>query len=146
MNKQLYVRNLLESDYYIGFLELINYFTKDNIQRKTIEQFQAQYNLIKNCNHYIYVIEYKNKIIGSATLIIQPKFHNNFKNAGLIEEVIIDEKFRGQGLGKKIIEFVISEARNKLCYKLVLNSEEKNKDFYTKLGFVDYGIEFKMYL
>ncbi len=141
------IRSLEESDYHIGFLELINYFTKDkNYKKKLFEEFQVQYNLIKSINHFIYVIEYEKKIIGSATLIIQPKFYNIFKSAGLIEEVIIDEKFRGQGLGKKIINFIIKESQNKLCYKLVLNSEYKNKDFYTKLGFIDYGIEFKMYL
>jgi glucosamine-phosphate N-acetyltransferase len=145
--EKLEVRNLVEEDYYKGFLQLINYFTKkENTKYKSFFEFQTQFKNMIYKNSFVYVIEYENKIIGSATLYLQLKFHNDFEKAGLIEEVIINEKFRGKGLGKKLINYIINEAKKNNCYKIVLNAEQKNAEFYSKLGFINKGIEFKMYL
>ncbi len=141
------IRLINEEDYNKGFLELINYFSKPKLKtNKTINEFRIQLKNMIYRNCFVYVIEYQNKIIGSATLIIQPKFHNNFYNAALIEEVIIDKNFRCKGLGKKLIKYIIIEARIYNCYKIVLNAEEQNFEFYKKLGFTNKGAEFKMYL
>ncbi len=145
--ENIQIRLIEENDYYKGVLELIDYFTKaENIEKKSFDKFQIQLKKINESSNFIYVMEYQNKIIASATLIVQYKFHNNFSKAALIEEVIISEEFRNQGLGKKLVEYLILQSKNLGCYKIILNSEEKNAEFYTKLGFIKYGIEFKMYI
>ena len=66
---------------------------------------------------------------------------------GFIEDVFILEKIRGQGYGKILINQIISEAKNRGCYKLIATSRfsrDKVHDFYTKQGFIEYGKEFRL--
>ena len=50
-------------------------------------------------------------------------------------DVIISEKYRGLGLGKKIIEELVKIGINEFkCYKIILNCLDKNILFYEKCG------------
>ncbi len=66
---------------------------------------------------------------------------------GFLEDVFIEEKYRSQGYGKKIMQEVIQKAKDTGCYKLLgtsRSSREKVHDFYINLGFVQWGKEFRM--
>jgi GNAT superfamily N-acetyltransferase len=68
---------------------------------------------------------------------------------GFLEDVYIDEAQRGQGLGSQLMAAVIEEAKQQGCYKLIGNSRHSRENvhrFYEKLGFENYGIEFRMNL
>ena len=69
------------------------------------------------------------------------------KPFGFLEDVNISEELRGQGIGSKLIQAVINEAKKQGCYKLIGTSRharEKVHKFYEKLGFNNYGVEFRM--
>ncbi len=71
------------------------------------------------------------------------------KPYGLIEDVFVDEIYRSKGLGKKLVKELIKTAKKNQCYKIVATSRygrEKVHQLYKKLGFSDFGKEFKMYL
>lgn len=88
-----------------------------------------------NNNHHIFVIEIDNKIIASATLIIETKLiHNNGKVAH-IEDVIVDKLYRKQNYGNLIVDHLISFSKNNLCYKVILDCNDFNIKFYEKCGF-----------
>ncbi len=62
-------------------------------------------------------------------------------------DVKVEENQRGQGLGTKLVESVIAEAKERGCYKLVGTSRysrPKVHEWYLNLGFKDYGKEFRM--
>lgn len=66
---------------------------------------------------------------------------------GLMEDVFVVEKFRGKGVGTALIRKLIQLARNKECYKLIATSRSQRQQlhqFYQKLGFTDYGKEFRI--
>lgn len=66
---------------------------------------------------------------------------------GLLEDVFVDEEVRGQGVGNKLLEESIIEAKNRGCYKLIGTSRKSRENihaWYKKLGFEDYGLEFRM--
>lgn len=66
---------------------------------------------------------------------------------GLLENVYVNEKYRGKGLGKKLVRKAIAEAKKAGCYKLICTSRnEKIKvhKFYQELGFSKFGFEFRM--
>ncbi|MCX6720371.1 MAG: GNAT family N-acetyltransferase [Candidatus Staskawiczbacteria bacterium] len=68
---------------------------------------------------------------------------------GLLEDLFVDEQLRGQGIGTKLLNMVIEEARKQGCYKLVATSrhgKDNIHDWYKRTGFEDFGVEFKMYL
>ena len=66
---------------------------------------------------------------------------------GFIEDVFVDESQRGQGIGNKLLEQIITEAKKRGCYKLIgtsRKSRDKVHSWYRKLGFEEYGLEFRM--
>ena len=66
---------------------------------------------------------------------------------GLLEDVFVDETQRGGGLGTKLVQEVISAAKEAGCYKLVATSRTsrpKVHELYRRLGFADHGIEFRI--
>lgn len=66
---------------------------------------------------------------------------------GFMEDVFVDESMRGKGYGTSIVNELIAEARKRGCYKLICTSRH-SKEFihqmYTKLGFKNHGIEFRI--
>jgi GNAT superfamily N-acetyltransferase len=66
---------------------------------------------------------------------------------GYMEDVFVEERFRGTGVGTDIIRELIDEAKRRGCYKLIGTSRKERERvhvLYTRLGFVDYGKEFRM--
>ena len=67
----------------------------------------------------------------------------------LLEDVYVEEEYRGEGYGKDIVQAAIEEAKRLGCYKIVgfsRYSREKVHSFYLKMGFEDWGKEFRMNL
>ena len=73
-----------------------------------------------------------NTITGVASLYIIKKLT---RTLGLIEDVAVNENYRGKGIGKKLVEKLIGIAADKKCDKTVLNSSKQNSEFYKKIGF-----------
>ena len=66
---------------------------------------------------------------------------------GLLEDVFVAETERGSGLGTALVNEVIAAARAAGCYKLVATSRAsrpKVHELYERLGFANYGLEFRM--
>tara|TARA_Y100000310_G_C20433881_1_gene692783 strand:- start:236 stop:565 length:330 start_codon:yes stop_codon:yes gene_type:complete len=68
---------------------------------------------------------------------------------GLVEYIFVEEEYRGQKLGTQIVEAIIAAAKEHNCYKLIATSRFSRPhvhEWYQKLGFEDYGKEFRMNL
>jgi GNAT superfamily N-acetyltransferase len=66
---------------------------------------------------------------------------------GLVENVYVEEEYRSRGVGTKLMEAIIQEARERNCYKLIGHSrtfKTKVHGFYEKLGLKKFGFEFRM--
>jgi GNAT superfamily N-acetyltransferase len=64
-----------------------------------------------------------------------------------VEDVFVEEDYRGQRLGTRLIEEAIERAKNEGCYKIVLTSRHSKPEvhrLYEKLGFIDQGTEFRI--
>jgi len=128
------VRQLLVGDYELGLMNLMEQLTEAPPIK--FEDFVKQY--IKfGYNTSIYVIEdEKNKkIVGYGAIYIDYKFYRNCKNVGHIEDIIIDKDYRGKGLSKLIINKLLESAREKDCYKIILNCKDEYVGYYQKMGF-----------
>lgn len=101
--------------------------TKINITKLT--------ELSKN-SRLLLALDPKNKIIGMATLTITiiPT-----GKSGHIEDVVVDDNFRGQGIGTTLVKKLIIEAKKLHLKKIELTSKptriEANK-IYVKLNFI----------
>ncbi len=84
--------------------------------------------------------------VGRAYLyILKNDLHED--SFGFMEDVFVDESHRKQGVGSKLIEVVIAEAKARGCYKLICTARHEKQDvhgYYKKFGFADHGLEFRM--
>ena len=93
-------------------------------------------------------IEKDNKEIARAYLYLM-KNNLHKQPFGLMEDVFINESLRGGGYGTKIVKELIKEAKKENCYKLIATSRylrDKVHKLYKKLGFQDWGKEFRINL
>ena len=126
------IRKLERRDYK-KFMELINYFTK-KIKNISYEEFNNYYDKIQNNYSKVFIIEEEGNIIGTGKILIEYKFHNNLSKMGHIEDIVINQKYRGKGYGKKIVKYLIDVGKKEGCYKVILCSNKKNRTFYEKCG------------
>ncbi len=97
--------------------------------------------ILTDDNRPIFVaVDSNDYVCGYAFCIIKNQsFTNNmiqFKTL-FIDDLCVDEKYRGNGIGKKLFEFLKSEAEKLGCYDITLNVWNGNvsaEKFYENLG------------
>jgi glucosamine-phosphate N-acetyltransferase len=144
--ENLQIRRLEENDYELGFLSVLSVLTTVGTISK--EKWSVQYrNITSNPLIEIWVIHDTdlNQIIGSATLLIEPKFIHACGRVGHIEDVVIRKNIHGGGFGKKLIDHLTKRAVLAGCYKVILDCSDKNVGFYEKCGFIAKGREMALY-
>jgi len=99
--------------------------------------------IIYVCYHK--TIENKIYIVGSGTIIFEPKIIRNGKSVGHIEDIVVDEKCRSMGISKRIMEQLFCFANEHNCYKVILDCNPRLSEFYEKLGFEKHGIQMSKY-
>ena len=125
------------------YIQLISQLTHSPII--TDEEFINKVNEISKIGTIIVCyIDPKNiKIIGSGTIIYEPKIIHGCKSVGHIEDIIVDKYYRNKGIAKNILNMLVELAENK-CYKIILDCKEL-LDFYSKNGFNKNGIQMAKY-
>jgi len=128
------IRKLEEKDLIRGFLTTLDALRETSSMNndKVLEIFKK---IKLNPEHIIIVAEVKGKIVGTTTLLIEPKFIHQGGVVGHIEDVAVDKNFQGEKIGEKIIKYVLEIAKNYGCYKTILDCSDNVKPFYEKLGF-----------
>ncbi|XP_063698967.1 probable glucosamine 6-phosphate N-acetyltransferase isoform X2 [Culicoides brevitarsis] len=134
----LKVRPLQDGDYNRGFLQLLSQLT--SVGDISLPQFLNRFAQMRaSGDYFVTVIEdtRKNKIIGSATLVLEKKFIRNCAIRGQLEDVVVDDTYRGKQLGKLIVVTVSLLADYLGAYKMTLNCKDKLIPFYRSIGYVD---------
>ena len=135
------IRKLTINDYE-KYLYLINQFRATTFTKETFKNILCK---IEN-NSTIWVVDYNNELIGTTTIIYEYKFIRNIVKLAHIEDVCVDEKYRNKGIGNLLINYVVNEAMNENCYKIILDCDEKLENFYKKSGLEKHGIQMAKYL
>ena len=73
-------------------------------------------------------------ILGSGTIIYEPKIIHGCKNVGHIEDIVVHEKYRGYGIAQKILAKLTNNANYHNCYKVILDCKNELVPFYEKMG------------
>ena len=88
-------------------------------------------------------------IVGAYSLqIVQGLAHAGTPSA-IVEDVVVDSRYRRRGIGRKMMENAIARARVQGCYKLALSSNRRREAahrFYEALGFERHGYSFAVFL
>ena len=128
------IRELRKEDLWNGFLTTLDSLRQaSDIDKNKGEAIFEKIN--SNSDHIVAVAEFDGKIVGPTTLIIEPTFIHSGGLVGHIEDVVVDKNFQGQKIGEKIMKYLLEFAKNRGCYKTILDCTDDVKPFYEKLGF-----------
>ena len=131
---EIKIREIEEDDLEKGFLETLDFLRNTS----SIDKNKAKEILKKikqNPNHIIYVAIDDKKIIGSTTLLIEQKFIHDGGPVGHIEDVVVRKDYERRGIGIKLVTSMLERAKEKNCYKTILDCKDDVKQFYERIGF-----------
>ncbi|KAK4884430.1 hypothetical protein RN001_000701 [Aquatica leii] len=132
----LCVRPLQVDDFDKGFISLLSQLTTvGKVSRMDfLRQFLA---MEKSGGYYVTVIEdtRHKSIIGAATLVTEFKFIHDGGLRGRLEDVVVNNTYRGKQLGKLIVMTVTLLAKKLGCYKMSLDCKDPLIAFYKSLGY-----------
>tara|TARA_B110001450_G_scaffold166218_1_gene154953 strand:- start:7598 stop:8035 length:438 start_codon:yes stop_codon:yes gene_type:complete len=136
---------ILDEKYYNQILDLYSIFTKFD---RNIMTFIKLKNIFENLpeNHNIkFYLDEENNIIGAITLIIEQKIIHNGKCVCHVEDFVVLEKEQKKGVGALLLQHVLQIAKQKKCYKVILDCHPLLENYYIKKGFSRKGNNMGLY-
>jgi glucosamine-phosphate N-acetyltransferase len=119
-----------------GFLDVLNNLVPPCLDKEYAKSILQK--IKSNSLHKIFVAvdEIDNKIVGTTTLLVEPKFINKGMKVGYIEDVAVSKDYEGLGIGSKLVTYATNQAISiHNCKKVLLYCSLKTRAFYEKLGY-----------
>jgi len=130
------VRPLSSKDYERGFLDILGQLT--SVGPITKQHFMKNFDEMKKSSDTYYItviVDTKlDKIVGSGTLVREKKFIHMCGARGLVEDIIVDDSYRGKQLGKILLATLVEIGKEVGCYKITLNCKDELVRFYNSFG------------
>ena len=98
--------------------------------------------------HELLVAEDKGEVVGTMVLLIVPNLSHGASPWALVENMVVDQRYRRRGLGRLLMDYAIARAKEAGCYKIQLLSNKKRREahrFYSSLGFEASAHGFRRY-
>ena len=131
---EIIIREIEEDDLEKGFLETLDFLRNaSDLDKNKAKEILKK--IKQNTNHIIYVAIDNKKIVGSTTLLIEQKFIHDGGLVGHIEDVVVRKDYEGKGIGIKLVTSMLERAKEKNCYKTILDCKDDVKQFYERIGF-----------
>jgi len=131
---EIIIREIEEDDLENGFLETLDFLRNaSDLDKNKAKEILKK--IKQNSNHIIYVAIDNKKIVGSTTLLIEQKFIHDGGLVGHIEDVVVRKDYEGKGIGIKLVTSMLERAKEKNCYKTILDCNDDVKQFYERIGF-----------
>ena len=141
-SNQFIFRKLEESDYHKNYLQLLSQLTQvGNITpvdfSKILGKIQSQI--------WVFEDSQANKIVASASILLEQKIIHGGGIVAHLEDVVVDEEYRGNQLGQKLIANIVEKARESGAYKIIADCKPELLSFYSKNGFEKRGEQIAIY-
>ena len=114
------------------YMSILTQLNKQPFNHYTQIAFTQKYDMLRSLGQVIYVAKIGNIIVGTAKLLVEPKF---FDPVGHIEDVVVDVNFRHMGIGKLLVDKLSEIAFSNGCYKVVLCVNPEMENFYKQCHF-----------
>jgi GNAT superfamily N-acetyltransferase len=96
-------------------------------------------------DYRLYVVHHADRVAATFALLIMDNLGHCGARSAILEDVVVAEEMRGQGIGRLILAHVVALCRGKACYKLALSSNrhrEAAHRFYESLGLERHGYSY----
>ncbi len=136
LGDNLIMRPLKRDDYDRNYMDLLGQLTKTGDVDKN--KFQKRFDQMSSCKGTYYTVvivdQVKNKIVGTITHVYEQKFFRDTGARGRIEDVVVDESYRGKKLSKMLLDVACQLSKELGCYKLSLECFDELKKLYSQYG------------
>ncbi len=142
------IREAIEKDL-PRILELYEELTEEKITVSPETAHRVYAEIMAMPNQELMVAEKDNLVVGTLFLQIVPNLSHNAHPWGMLENMVVDGRYRRQGIGRLLIEHASTRCREVGCYKIQLLSHKRRTEahkFYRSLGFADSALGFRLYL
>jgi GNAT superfamily N-acetyltransferase len=98
-------------------------------------------------DYHLFVALVAGRIVGTFSMLIMDNMAHKGARSAILEDVVVEERLRGHGVGKRMILFAYGLCHEKGCYKMALTSNKNRKEahrFYESLGFEQHGYSFSI--
>ena len=131
---EIKIREIEEGDLEKGYLETLDFLRNaSDLDKNKAKEILKK--IKQNPNYVIHVATDGEKIVGSTTLLIEQKFIHDGGLVGHIEDVVVRKDYEGKGIGIKLVTSLLERAKEKNCYKTILDCKDDVKQFYERIGF-----------
>jgi GNAT superfamily N-acetyltransferase len=99
---------------------------------------QALRSIAEEPDRRLLVADLNEQLAGTLDIIVLPNLTRNVRPWAIIENIVVAEAFRRQGVGRRLMEVALEFATAKGCYKVQLVSAKKRDaahELYTAMGF-----------
>ena len=128
-----------DSDSVIELLQEISNF------RPTLEMDRSIFNTFLNQNDTYSCVAVKDqKVIAYGSVHVYMRVRGG--KSGVIEDMVVAEKMRGQGVGRQLLSALVLESRERGCFKITLEASKLAESFYQSSGFKLSGRVMKLIL
>jgi GNAT superfamily N-acetyltransferase len=145
MGSQVHIREAVEADL-PALLELYRQLGQDSGEVLPLPRAARLFARIRAYpDYHIYVAEADGQVVGTLALLIMDNLAHLGAPSGVLEDMVVHEARRGQGIGKALVRFALDLCRQKGCYKLALTSNQHRDAahrFYESLGFAHHGYSY----
>ncbi|KAI0565818.1 Acetyltransferase (GNAT) [Gracilaria domingensis] len=139
------IRRVEEADLERGFFDVLAQLTK--APPLSPQQFSRLVRVQRELDVQLTLVAVRDgTVVGTASVLIEPKFIRGGRPCAHIEDVVIDASLRGMGVGKRLIQQLLAYAVEKGCYKVILDCAPDNVPFYHKCGFQQKETQMALYL
>jgi glucosamine-phosphate N-acetyltransferase len=137
----LVVRLMDARDLKRGFLETLSALRPTQLSHEAaVAVFQRR---LRNKVH-TYVALLGDEVIGTASLLIEPKFLHGGSAVGHIEDVAVRQAEQHHGIGLALMKHLFEVCREAGCYKVILDCAPDVAPFYEKLGFHQWALSYRV--
>ena len=123
----------------VDLLRLYEQLHESDLPHPASETIQRVWTLIQKSQEHLYFGAYVDDVlVATCTLSVIPNLTRGCHPYGVIENVVTDRAFRRRGIGKAILQYALSEAWKRECYKVMLLTGRLNEStfrFYESAGF-----------
>ena len=109
-----------------------------NVTENMVSALKAKISAIAELEHMkIFGYELDERIVGTCTLGRVEGLSKECRPFAVIENVVVLDSIRSQGIGKQLVRYAIAQAEKWHCYKVILETGSQDAwklSFYEKCG------------
>lgn len=122
----------------------------DTVEHLALPSYERAFEVLQSSpNEHLFVAELDREIVGTFQLVVLTRLTGQGSRTLMVQSVQTKSKYRGQGIGSKMIEFAVEFAKSRDCKAVQLMSNSTRIDahrFYSRIGFQPAHTGFRMVL